>query len=155
MLAAAMLATGAANVPGPAPAQPLWQGNLFVTSLSPACSGSPAIGTFFLSVYRQNLPPPPFGAIKVALSLIAPNYAILLGAKGDTLRGAADVLDTVIYPNSEFLVASEKTDLAIAPAKTSKKTPSVLISGTLHNLFITDAGCDVGVTGVLGLRPGG
>jgi hypothetical protein len=49
----------------------------------------------------------------------------------------------------------EKVDLAIAPAKISKITPSVAISGTLHNLFITGVGCDVGIAGVLGLRPGG
>lgn len=152
-LAASMLAICAAAASEPVAAQAVWQGNVFVNTLSPACSGFPAIGTFFLSVYRPNLPPTPIGQGKEALSLNAGNYAILLD--GATLRGVADVTDTVIYPSSEFLKAQEKVDLVITPAKVSTASPVVTISGTLHNLFITDAGCSIGVTGVLGARPGG
>ena len=64
------------------------------------------------------------------------------------------MVDTVIYRSSEFHEAGESVDRTIEPAKVSKTRPLVAIAGTLHHLFITDVGCDVGVTGVLGARPG-
>jgi hypothetical protein len=65
------------------------------------------------------------------------------------------VVDTVIYRSSEFHEAGESVDRTIEPAKVSKTRPSMAIAGTWHNLFITDVGCNLGVTSVLGARPGG
>jgi len=144
MRAAGVLAINAALSPGSAAAQAVWRGNLFVTSLSPAC---------FDFLHRRGSAEPRAATNrreKEALLLIAPNYAILIGAKGHTLGGGATIVDIVIDAGSEFLEASESADLTIAPAKISKLTSIGGHVGTLHNLFLTDVGFEVGVGGVLG-----
>jgi hypothetical protein len=59
LLASGVLA--GVSAAGPAGAQPsVWQGNLFITSVTQACttSGAAAVGDYFTAVYRPSIPPP-------------------------------------------------------------------------------------------------
>lgn len=134
---------------GPAGAQPsVWQGNLFITSVTQACtaSGAAAAGDYFTAVYRPSIPPPG----EEFMGIYGGNAAWLL--RDLTLRGKQAPDTHLISSEAELRSASTMVVLRITPRTITSTTRVVEISGTIDNFF-ENFGCVVGVTGALGSRP--
>jgi hypothetical protein len=132
----------------------VWQGNVFVTSVTPTCTatGVTSVGNFYTAVYRPNIAPPPTNQANEALTVATPRSAFLLAATGKTLRGKAKADGVEIGSRAILSEMPTTVDLKITPVTITKSTPVVQISGTINNLF-NETGCNVGVVGALGLRP--
>jgi hypothetical protein len=132
----------------------VWQGSVFVTSVTPTCTDTDvtAVGNFYTAVYRPNIPASPPNQANEALTLVTPRSAFLLAATDKTLRGKAKADGVEIGSRAIVSEMATTVVLKITPATITKSTPVVQISGTINNLF-NETGCNVGVVGALGLRP--
>jgi hypothetical protein len=151
VLAAAVLAGGLAAEPAAA-APTVWQGDLFITSATSACTSFDInTASFFRAVYRPDIAPPPAGQAKEALSIVSGRSAVILEAS--TLRGKGAPSSIVIGSEAEFFGPETiSVNLTITPSTIKATTPAVEISGSINNFF-NISGCTVGVVGALGLRP--
>ena len=143
----------AAGEPAAAATPTVWQGDLFVTAVSPGCaSGRVVVGDFYRGVLR----PLQSGVTVEALSFVSERSAFLLQAPAGHTLGKVKATSTDIGGRAAFdrVVGGAPVTLTILPATITTRTPSVQIKGTVGNFFnISSPSCIVGITGVLGLRP--
>jgi hypothetical protein len=141
------LAAGAAQAAQPS----VWQGSVFYTAVTPACTASDtaAVDDAELSVYR-----PRFGSQTEpeGLSVITTRSGFVITAARTTLRGAVSYKGVSISSHAETHAYTGSSNLKITPAVINAHTPVVEITGVIDNFFDT-AGCNVTVRAVLGLRP--
>jgi len=148
MLAVALAAAPAAATPA------VWQGDLFVTAVTSACTGVTGKNNFYTTVYRPDVAPPPLGQAKEALSIYTGRGAFLIEAPGATLRGSVVANSTAITRYATLVggTGTAPVKLTITPATITATTPVVQISGTLGNFFNV-SGCTAAVTAVLARQP--
>jgi hypothetical protein len=153
ILGGALLAAGVSTASNAAEPT-VWQGDLFVRAVSAACTAEhiTVVNEFYRSVYRPNIASQPHNVVAEALSLISPRSAFILEATGKTLRGKAAANGLQIGSHAEADQAPTTVNLTITPLAITAKTPVVQIKGTINNLF-NETGCNVTVSGALGLRP--
>ncbi len=73
ILGGAIMAVGVSTASGAQQPPAVWQGDLFVTTITSTCTTDDvtAVGNFYRSVYRPNIAPPPDSQADEALSLIS------------------------------------------------------------------------------------
>jgi hypothetical protein len=155
VLAGGVLAGVLAAAEPAAADEPNWQGDLFITAVSPGCAAGPiVVGDFYRGVFR----PLQSGVTVEALSFVSERSAFLLQAPaGDTL-GRVKATSTDIGGRASFdrVGGGAPVALTILPATITTTTPAVEIKGTVGHFFnISSSGpsCTVSISGVLGLRP--
>jgi hypothetical protein len=133
----------------------VWQGNVFFTSVSQACTGIAAEGDFQLVVYRPYIAGSPANSPNDGLLLVTSRSAFLVEATHKTLRGkTAEAKETALTSHAGFSDAPTTVEaLEIKPGKITPATPVVeILSGTIDNYFNV-SGCNIGISGALTLRP--
>lgn len=152
-LTGGILAVGLAAAPASAtPA--VWQGDMFVRPVTSACVGVVTADSFYTTVYRPDIAPPPAGQAKEALSIYTTRGALLLEAPGATLRGSVVANSTAItrYATLDGGTATTPVKLTVAPTPITAKTAVIRIIGTIGNFFNV-TGCTVSVSAVLARQP--
>lgn len=158
-LFALALAMGSFATPAAAQ-QTLWQGDMFkVTINDPVACGvvQQHPGDFFRAVFRKGgLAGNPAAD---TFTLIAPRSAIQVEPDGGTLNGATSATLRYLYAGSGFgeLTASTISGVSVLPAPVKRITQVVTIAITIHDIYKTPSGgqigCNVTLTGKLGKRP--
>jgi hypothetical protein len=152
ILASGVLAAGVAVTSVAQAAEPLvWQGEEFVTNVTPACTtnGDSAIGDFHLVVYRPFIAASADNLNPDGLLLVGSRFAVHLLATHTSLRGTASATETAL--GSHGGVSSDPTtvDLKITPAAITAKTTSVQITGKINNFFNEPPGCTITINASL------
>lgn len=128
----------------------LWQGQFFVTSVTPACGTSAYVGEFGTAVYRPKLGPNDFSD---GLAMFFGRYAVELRPEGgDSLRGETLHFSSAISSrgNEEFAYAASFLD--IYPPTITAATGEVVIKGRIDQFFQMP-GCAVNIAAALALLP--
>ena len=109
ILVGALLAAGASTASAQELASappPVWQGDLFVKSVTSLCNGITSPGNFYRAVYRPHIAPPPKNQAAEALALNGQRSEFILEATGTTLRSkGAKANGTNIGSRAEVIAA--------------------------------------------------
>jgi hypothetical protein len=150
LLIAIMLAGGFANAATAAPGEIVWQGDIFVKTVTAGCQGSWAVGNFSRAVFK----PANLGTngADTKLSLIGTRNGqryFWPGAKfGNGAIGGTGIGTTA----NVFTWTSNFSKATTQPATPTATTQTVVLKATITNFF-NNPGCTVTVIGSLGLRP--
>ena len=127
----------------------VWEGDLFIKSVTNACSVSgTAAGQFYRAMYNPHSSTQPKPD---SIALIGSRSALLLTSTSTTLRGSVGYQASYISANAQIAQFFGSVSYSVKPTTITATTPVVQISGTTSNFGVT--GCTITVVAALGLRP--
>jgi hypothetical protein len=156
--AAAVLALAALATAGQAQAasEPqVWQGTVFVESVTGACTtaGVTSVGDYYTMVYRPIIPGSQTGP--EGLTFIGARagqaWYTLSATASFSSPAVANILALYSHATSTFAASTGGYSLTILPAPIATNTPTVTITGMLSNFWDT-SGCNVTISAALAAR---
>ncbi len=139
---------------GGAMAQTVWQGEVFLTSVTSPCTPNAvgSVGDFYRVIYRPKLT----GASTAdALAFVGSrsDYLVTSATGSATLQGSGTYKGTYISSHASTGSTTGAFQLTILPAPVTASALNLTITGTITNFFAV-TGCDIGIRAALTQRVG-